>query len=212
MGDAVIITVAVHGKEQIPPGIGFVVADDHPLLGAEGGDQGAGDPRGLPLWLPPGQTHAVPKPWAARAMLLNETTNSHCKPLLRHCLVCQPLAQVLLSICFQLEAVERAYLESMNPGLKTSDQSRCSFDDFVRGNKGSPKRFYPSEHPAKPDGPLQFESFGGLLHYFRQSGAKLPERLSMMNEIRNSLAHGHYPNWTMLNEVRNILCAIQTIR
>lgn len=167
-------------------------------------DDNADGMDGIPFWRLAGQMHAMPTPWAARAILLAGEATAHCKPLLRYCLVCQPLAQSLLTICFQYEAAERARLESQHPGLTAGNDAARQFREFVQGSVGSSARFYPADHPAKPDCPIAFESFGGFLTQVQEVGGRPAERLYAINKVRNALAHGHYPCWCALMEVRDV--------
>ncbi len=153
------------------------------------------------LWRPPGESWAQPVPWLARAYLRADP-NSPARVLLRSCLICKPLAQEIFSRCLSLEAHERtARLATVT--LSPTEETISRFRNFELAEPMSEVRFYPAECPATPRDAWAFASFGEMLKKVIGDRRRAPE-LYELRDIRNAIAHGHYPSWRMVTTLRTI--------
>jgi len=153
------------------------------------------------LWRPQGETWARPVAWLARACLRADA-NHPARVLLRSCLICKPLAQEIFSRCLNLEARERtARLAAVT--LSPTEETLSRFRHFQQAEPMSEVRFYPMECPATPSDPWAFASFGEMLKMVVGDRRLAPE-LYELRDIRNAIAHGHYPAWRMVTTLRTI--------
>lgn len=151
-----------------------------------------GDWRGPPLTVE-GQPwkslrSLTPAPWLARA-LLQEPGAIATRRRLRAELICRPLADSLLTMCFALEAAQRARLG----GTRTDhpdEQAVAQFDRFASNRPSTTRDLYPAGHPAPPMDAWDFASLGSVQRVLDGD----PELL----QLRNALAHGHYAGWNAL--------------
>lgn len=145
-------------------------------------------------------------PWLARALLIKNHFPSLCDQL-RALLNCRPLASEMLYHCFTLEARERVRCSAhMEDEQNAPDGAVRSFADFKSQRGNSFARFYPSDFPVKVWSVWQFAAFGEILANTRvMSDRNQRDCQHSIRQLRNALAHGHYPAWQMLSEVVNVL-------
>jgi hypothetical protein len=156
------------------------------------------------IWSPGNLDELVPSPWLARALLVERYDQAGAS-LLRGCVVCAPLARDLLSVCLQLEALERGRLiEDDRPGYGA--EALESWDAFMASTSLS-ARLYPVSCPAYPANAWSFASLGKVLTHFPQSDSQRAMRYELLY-LRNHLAHGHYVGW---EAVRTLLSIVQTL-
>jgi|JI10StandDraft_1071094.scaffolds.fasta_scaffold12221_8 hypothetical protein len=144
--------------------------------------------KGLP-WISP--SRATPAPWLARALLLVPGAVAS-RRLLRAEIVCHPLAEALLKVCFAVEAAQRARI-GHSPSEAPDDQAVSQYDRFVSGRSSAARDLYPVGHPAPPSDAWDFASVGAI-----QRLVYGPHELA---HLRNALAHGHYAGWAALSRV-----------
>jgi hypothetical protein len=155
------------------------------------------------LWRPPERSSPVPTPWYARHLLLTGVSVD-IQPLLRHAVLCGPLAREILGACFDVEAQERtAYWKKRmqnSANSETTDECEGKYKDFLDQRHWSAFSFYPKDCPAIPNQSWHFASFGQFFDGL-PSDARTDARRQMVR-VRNAIAHGHYVGWNLLTVLR----------
>lgn len=149
-------------------------------------------------------------PWLARALLINQESPALCDHL-RASLNCRPLASEMLYHCFAIEARERVRCcADMQDERNAPDLAIRAFNDFKAKRDNSFARFYPPDFPVKQWTVWQFAAFGEVLSYTRVPSDRIHRECQYsIKQLRNALAHGHYPAWQMLSEVVEVLRLIR---
>lgn len=153
------------------------------------------------MWRPPSMSSLHVVPWAARALLAVPGLPKKQVWVLRHHLVCAPIAGEILSLCLQFESQIRSKLHGrQNRGkislqtIENQDRFKSGRDDFV---------VYPRAFPASPvtEGDVwAFASLGESLSSCPMSAVS--DLYWDTLKLRNAVAHGHYVGWS---HVRNAL-------
>ncbi len=141
--------------------------------------------------------------WAARAFLQSNAIPNHAK-ILSSGLRCAPLAGDLLRNCFAIEFHERALCySSMPPDSQAKDETQRLYREFQTDQQSTVRRYYPAYCLAASLDIWHFASFGEILAQTtdRDRRERQRARRTLLN-LRNALAHGHYPCWKMVDELR----------
>lgn len=136
----------------------------------------------------------TPAPWMARALLQGKASTAVAR-LLRTEILCQPLVDKLLNLCFALESVQRGRLG----GTRSDSPDDAAIDQYRRYQSNSEsftRDLYPLGHPGLPHDAWDFASLGAIQ---RATGADLSLGL-----LRNALAHGHHAGWRAIEHMRNL--------
>lgn len=134
----------------------------------------------------------APQPWIARALLIESQVPSHLARRVRRDLVCRPLVEQLLMVCFSIESRLQAYGAPL-PGSSPPEDALKWYERYLRGPDASMvARLYPKSHPCRPSNPWDFASMGAFIH--GNHGKREPAYDA--KHLRNALAHGHYIGWS----------------
>lgn len=157
------------------------------------------------VWLTPGSFTPEPSPWFARALLYRGIQGA-IRYYLRGRLICAPLARQILSACFDLEAQERARCyDVLPPETAARQETRDSYDAFLKDDPNSEAALYPRDCPAWPDSVWHFASWGEIIERVRPStGGGRTHVRHQLRTLRNALSHGHYVSWRMVQRLRVI--------
>jgi len=136
-------------------------------------------------------------PWLARALLL-EGRNPRARQLCGSRLVCTPLAELILTRCFELEALQRTRLSLDRLPETVPDDVRVRFDRFKGAGPNVERELYPADHPAPPNDAWAFATFGEFLDNVIGLRPTLRSSLVQLRLLRNAVAHGHYVGWKAL--------------
>lgn len=173
-------------------------------LGSCGLDLSRDIPSPLPLlWNPPNSITPRIVPWFCRAVLLRKRISDSMAWKFRNELFCEPLRRDLTGICHHGEALVRARIFQSRVKTSVSEESNKLFEAFKTDTRNY---HYPSCHPAYPDNPWVFASFGEVMN---SSGARLPEQFWSLLAMRNSIAHGHFVGWKHVKTAIDVLRVIR---
>jgi hypothetical protein len=144
------------------------------------------------MWEPPGLRRLELVPWASRAMLRTEGIAESLILVMRHNLVCTPLATEVLAQCLSAEARIRMQLANSQRTAPRADIC-ASHERFLAGEDEFV--VYPPNYPLPPSRPQDLWCFAPLGDTLRGS-SNVPERFWETVKLRNAVAHGHYVCWT----------------
>jgi len=136
-------------------------------------------------------------PWLARAFLL-ELKSPKARQLCGARLVCTPLAELILTRCFELEALQRTRLARYGLTASVPDDVRARFERFKGTGTSTERELYPAAHPAPPHEPWAFASLGEFMDNLVGLRPSLRNALVQLRLLRNAVAHGHYVGWKAL--------------
>jgi len=144
----------------------------------------------------PGQAKGTLAPWLARALLLQGSAPT-ARRFLKARLNCTPLAELILTRCFELEAFQRTRLMLQGLPEVVPPEVLTRFERFQGTGPSIERDLYPAGHPALPEDPWDFATLGE----FTESFVGLTSRIQQLRVLRNAIAHGHYVGWRALNRL-----------
>jgi len=156
------------------------------------------------LWRPPSMNGLQIVPWASRALLAMAKIPRKQVWVLRHHLVCAPVAGEILSLCLQFESHIRTKLHGRQDRNNVLPQTLVNQDRFSSGSDDSV--IYPSAFPAPPiasDDVWAFASLGESLKSCPKGS--VPELFWETLRLRNAIAHGHYVGWAHIRKALRML-------
>lgn len=143
----------------------------------------------------------TPFPWLTRALLVTCRQMRIPVRWMRQDLVCRPLVEQILMICFNAEARMRAFMQN-DPATLPNDDAIAAYNRYSEGGSLE-SRMYPLDHPAKPVGPWDFASMGSTLKHVK-SPSSVRSAFQQAMFLRNAVAHGHYVGWGAVSQARSI--------
>lgn len=142
-----------------------------------------------------------PVPWIARALLqLRQLPQS--RALLRGCDACEPLAAAALARCLQLEAILKARADATHRGITDAAAQRANPSLVTQRDSLRDRGLVPGTSAARADRLFDFAGLNDVLDFLpdatiRQLGVQL-------RDVRNALAHGHPPSWTLVATIAEL--------
>jgi hypothetical protein len=143
----------------------------------------------------------TPFPWLARALLIGGRSALGVRPL-RAELVCRPLAERVLMICFLAETRLREQIPDRLVGIAPPDAQQ-TFQMFQAGTSLE-SEIYPRSHPARPSDVWDFASMGTLLPLVGQLPPSSRRLFDRAKRLRNAVAHGHNVGWQAILRAREV--------
>jgi hypothetical protein len=148
----------------------------------------------------PGMAKGTLAPWFARALLLEGSVPT-ARRFLKARLICTPLAELILTRCFELEALQRTRLMLHGLPEEVPTEARSRFERFQGPALSIERELYPSLHPALPEGPWDFASLGEFMENLVGLKPSTRKPLEQLRVLRNAIAHGHYVGWKALTRL-----------
>jgi hypothetical protein len=148
----------------------------------------------------PGMERGMPAPWMARALLL-EGRAPTARQFLQARLVCMPLAELLLTKCLEIEALQRTRLMLQRLPEVVPSEVLVRFERFQGATPSMERELYPATHPAPPNDSWAFATLGEFMENLVGLRPSVRRSLEQLRLLRNAVAHGHYVGWKALTRL-----------
>jgi hypothetical protein len=161
------------------------------------------------LWRPPAMNGFHVVPWASRALLKLSSLPKTQVWMLRHHLVCAPLAAEILSLCLKFESQIKTRLHGKQNDELISPKMIESHARFKAGNDDYVA--YPNAFPLRPEREDDIWAFASLGENLKSCPSRFVADIYWDTlRLRNAIAHGHYVGWTHVEMARRMLAAFDS--
>lgn len=156
------------------------------------------------LWRPPSINSLHIVPWASRALLALASVPETQVWILRHQLICAPLASEILSLCLKFESQIQTKLHGRQDPGSVSQKTVDSHNRFKEGRDEFV--VYPDAFPMRPERTEDLWAFASLGENLKSCPpGVVPDMYWSTLHLRNAIAHGHYVGWHHVSLARRML-------